>query len=270
MHNVPGFDHQPASTLRAKARQDILARYDTIKFEDVAINSVKRLEDGTFEAVDARGGVWKAPKVILATGVRDLLPPIPGYEELWKAHRIFHCLFCSGYEDRGGPSVGVLAVDVNLADPFKALHVAHMAGRLAERVRIYTDGNNELASNITGELKSEEVYVIEPRKVVKLSPSSENPLSIVVHLEDGTEFTESFIAHTPRTEVNGPFAQQLGLELTPMGDIQTFPPFQTTSMPGVFAAGDCGTMIKSVLTAMMHGGLALVGATARALPPMPK
>jgi thioredoxin reductase len=68
-------------------------------------------------------------------------------------------------------------------------------------------------------------------------------------------------AHAPDVEINGPFVEQLGLELAPSGEIKTNQPFNETSVPGVFAAGDCATMMRAVTTATMAGSMAAVGAS---------
>lgn len=60
-------------------------------------------------------------------------------------------------------------------------------------------------------------------------------------------------AHAPALEINGPFAADLGVTLTPQGHIDAQPPFNSTNVPGVYAAGDCATMIKAVPTATMMG-----------------
>lgn len=60
-------------------------------------------------------------------------------------------------------------------------------------------------------------------------------------------------SHKPKTQINGPFAGQLGLELSPSGDIKTTEPFFNTSIPGVFAAGDCASALKAVVLAMSSG-----------------
>lgn len=83
MHNVPGWDHRPPSEFRAKARSDILARYDTIHFRDVEISQVKKLESGYFEAVDVNKQSYVGKKIVLATGVKDVMPDIPGFTQLW-------------------------------------------------------------------------------------------------------------------------------------------------------------------------------------------
>jgi gliotoxin/aspirochlorine biosynthesis thioredoxin reductase len=83
MYNVAGFDHVPPSEFRAKARKDILARYDTVQFRDVEIKTIAKTADGRFEAIDASGAKYMGKKVVLGTGVRDLVPDIPGAEERW-------------------------------------------------------------------------------------------------------------------------------------------------------------------------------------------
>jgi gliotoxin/aspirochlorine biosynthesis thioredoxin reductase len=83
MHNVAGFDHTPPSEFRAKARKDILARYDTVEFRDVEIKTITKTEEGRFEATDASGAKYVGKKVVLGTGVRDIIPDIPGAEERW-------------------------------------------------------------------------------------------------------------------------------------------------------------------------------------------
>lgn len=84
MHNVMGWDHRDPAEFRVKARKDLLARYSsTVQFHDIGIESVSKRDDGRFEARDEKGAVWIGKKLVLATGVRDLLPDIEGYADCW-------------------------------------------------------------------------------------------------------------------------------------------------------------------------------------------
>ena len=65
--------------------------------------------------------------------------------------------------------------------------------------------------------------------------------------------------NAPSTKPNGPFVEQLGLKTTEAGDIETNQPFFETSEPGVFAVGDCGSMIKVVAIAAYSGAMAAPG-----------
>lgn len=60
-----------------------MSRYSTIQFRDVGVASVKKLESGRFEAVDDVGEKYEGHKVVIASGIRDIMPDIPGYSELW-------------------------------------------------------------------------------------------------------------------------------------------------------------------------------------------
>lgn len=171
----------------------------------------------------------------------------------------YHCLFCHGYEDRGCSSVGVLAVE-NVANTQTALHMAYMSRRLAKRVVIYTHGADDVADQLCSAIPAGFDFEVERRRIERISKGTGSKSEVIVHLADSEERAEGFIVHKPRTSVNGPFAQQLPLELTKDGDVWTSnEPFPETSMHGVFAIGDCGSSKKSVMQAMAIGGLGASG-----------
>lgn len=84
MHNVLGWDHRDPADYRAQARQDIIRRYGHIvTLHTATIQQVRKVESGGFEAVDESGNIYTGRKLCLATGVRDIMPDIPGYTECW-------------------------------------------------------------------------------------------------------------------------------------------------------------------------------------------
>lgn len=83
MHNVLTWDHKSPADFRESARANILSRYDGVIFRESRIDSIVKREDGTFEATDERGDKTVGRKVVLATGVRDVMPGIDGFGELW-------------------------------------------------------------------------------------------------------------------------------------------------------------------------------------------
>ncbi|KAH8723042.1 thioredoxin reductase glit [Phaeosphaeriaceae sp. PMI808] len=250
MHNVLTWDHRSPEEYRAAARSDLLTRYNTIRIENVAVNEVRRTDTGIFEAKDANGKVWQGRKLVLATGVRDIAPEIDGYADCWGLG-IFHCLFCHGFEERGVASVGLLAIG-DCAAKGPAMHLSRMANRLAKSVTVYTDGAIELSQALTEPLQAAG-FELNTKRIVKLAKEPHGT-EVTVHLEDGSTKTEGFLVHKPKSEANGPFAQHLSLELTEEGDIRVKPPFyESTSVPGVFAAGDCGSFGKAVSQAAATG-----------------
>ncbi|CZT21194.1 related to thioredoxin reductase [Ramularia collo-cygni] len=267
MHNVAGWDHQSPAAFREKSRQDLLDRYDTIRFEDVAIEAVRKNAAGLFEADDATGRTWTGRKLMLATGVRDVYPDIPGYDEVW-GYRVYHCLFCHGFEQRNAKSVGVLAIG-DLSNPKVALHMAYQAQRLAQNVVVYTDGASDVAEQVELGVQPGFKITVEQRSIERLSMGPNNS-EVVVQLSGGEEQVQGFLVHRPKAEVNGPFARQLALELTEAGDIKTSQPFHETSVSGCFAVGDCATYMKAVTSAISMGALGAGGLASQLqmLPPV--
>ncbi|PWI69328.1 hypothetical protein PCL_00975 [Purpureocillium lilacinum] len=261
MHNVPTWDHRDPADFRAKARADILARYDTIQFEETKVESVRRTDNGRFEATDAKGTTWSGKKIVLASGVRDIYPDIPGYDDVW-GRGVYHCLFCDGFEDRDSASAGVLAIG-DIAKMPPALHLSRMAKRLAKKVIIYTDGSSELSNQLVTALGNDTVISIDDRRVTKLQKVKDDSSETIVHLEDGTSISHGFVVHKPKSQVSGPFVEQLGLEINEMGVIKTNQPFYETTVPGVFAVGDCAAPMPAVVNALAMGAFAAGGLVAQ-------
>lgn len=84
MHNVAGWDHVPPSEFRAATRKQILDRYNTVEFADgTEVTGVEKLEEKGFEVIAEDGRRFWGRKLVLATGVRDIMPDLPGYEQSW-------------------------------------------------------------------------------------------------------------------------------------------------------------------------------------------
>ncbi|KAF7893087.1 uncharacterized protein EAF02_000625 [Botrytis sinoallii] len=202
-------------------------------------------------------------KLILATGSANDFPDIPGYKECWGTG-IFHCLFCHGYEERNSSSAGVLALQ-SQAYYQMAIHMAETASSLSQKVTIYTNGVETLGEEISTALKASskasDKFAVDNRKISSLVKGDQGA-EVIFKLEDGAK-TESFVTHNPSTHTKGPFAGQLGLKHTQTGDIDSSAPFFTTSVRGVFAAGDSITPYKVVNCALSSGCNAAVAAVAQ-------
>jgi thioredoxin reductase len=104
-HGFLGQDGRDPAEIAATARAELLA-YPTVTWIDGTATEVQQTEDG-FVVGLASGQHHTAKRLILAAGVVDHLPEIPGVAERW-GRSIFHCPYCHGYE-LGGGRVGVLA-----------------------------------------------------------------------------------------------------------------------------------------------------------------
>lgn len=84
MHNVLTWDRETPEDFRAAAKKNILDYYTTIEFEKaniVTLQDVERASQRVITATSKDGRVFHGRKVILANGVQDVFPDIPGYEE---------------------------------------------------------------------------------------------------------------------------------------------------------------------------------------------
>lgn len=83
MHLIPALDHVAPSSFRDTAKASMTARYDCITVEETEVKTARQTESGGFEVADEVGKTWTGKKMILATGVEDVFPNIPGYADCW-------------------------------------------------------------------------------------------------------------------------------------------------------------------------------------------
>lgn len=139
------------------------------------------------------------------------------------------------------------------------MNLAKQASKFSTKVTIYANGNEKLGLELQAQAAARKVCV-EHGAITSISPRSKGPDGMMtLHFADGRQDTVGFLAHKPTTVVSGPFVEQLGLELTPPGDLKLGQPFPETNVKGCFAAGDCATGMKSVPMAVSGGMVAAAG-----------
>lgn len=279
MHMVSTWDHRPPAEYLAASREELSRRYpDQCRILHKEVAAIERVTGTTtttakghtlFEARDEAGASWRGRKVILATGVRDLLPFIDGFDDCWGTG-VVHCLMCHGHEQRGAASVGILALD-GFAEPSTVLRVARSCRQFASRVRIYTNGNKRVATQLRGVAEQVPGCDVEPAAIERLEMvkvpagggGEEEGLRVVL---DGAEeehmaagHVHSFAMYHAGTEQASELVEALGVELEEGGEIKVGG-FLETSQPGVFAAGDCASQHKYVSIASASGFMAGAGA----------
>ncbi|KAK7416076.1 hypothetical protein QQZ08_012131 [Neonectria magnoliae] len=116
MHDVIGFDGVTPSYYRWAARKQI-SYYDTVSMTNGTVTSIKPENNNTqFSVTTILPGDKKKTlttrKIVLATGVRDILPNTPGIEPNW-GKGIYWCPWCDGHE-HADQSLGLLATLDNI------------------------------------------------------------------------------------------------------------------------------------------------------------
>lgn len=99
-HMLTTLGTVPADFRNAARKQ--IGRYNTSSIIDTTIVSVHPTDQNTFEATDISGKKYTSRKVVLGTGLRDVLPNTPGLDQAW-GKGVYWCPWCDGYEHRDQP-----------------------------------------------------------------------------------------------------------------------------------------------------------------------
>lgn len=243
-HGFMSQDGRAPAAIAADGRAQLL-RYPSVRWLDGLADEARIGADGqlAFRVGDI---AVSARRLILATGVRDTLPPVPGLAERW-GRSVFHCPYCHGYELDAG-EIGIIA-----AGPL-AQHHAHMLpdwGRTTLFLNgAYAPNDEERASLARRGTR------IEATPVARIDGEAD------VVLADGRVQRMSGLFTQPRTAMASPVAEQLGCAMTdgPMGPFIQVGATQETSVPNVFACGDAARATGNVALAVGDGVMAGLGA----------
>ena len=243
-HGVPGWHGVPPADILARFRAD-LAGYPTVRvLEDGAEHITGEID--AYHVITASGQSFDARRIILAHGVRDILPDLPGLSEA-TGRTVLHCPYCHGYEVKGQP----LAV---LATGPMAAHQAHMLrADWSDDVTVLVNGAEGL--NESGLVAAGIKF--EHRAPVRLAGAE----GIGVRFQDGSETQFAAVFTAPKVSLAQSPADGLGVGMSdgPMGPYVRTGPMQQTDMPGVFAAGDLATPMWNVNFAVGDGARAGTG-----------
>jgi thioredoxin reductase len=245
--NSHGFltrDGQPAADIAAEGRANVAA-YPNVDWHDGTATSARQDSDAFVVELDGADTV-RAARLVLATGVRDDLPPIDGLAERW-GKSVFHCPYCHGYELNEG-RIGVLA-----SGPL-SVHQAQMLPHWGQ-VTLFTNGVCPLDDAQRADLQARGVEVDETpvRRLVNVA---------TVVLEDGRQEIMTGLFTYGRLHMTSPIAEQLGcaFEQGPLGPFIRTDDSRQTTVPAVFAAGDAMRAASTVALSVADGAMAGVGA----------
>ncbi|MBA1180054.1 NAD(P)/FAD-dependent oxidoreductase [Pseudomonas psychrotolerans] len=237
-HGFLGQDGFNPDATAEQARQQLLA-YPTVTWHEAA--AVKAEKDlGVITVTTSDGDAFSARRLILASGVTDELPDIPGLAERW-GRQVFHCPYCHGYElDRG--AIGVLA-----SSPL-AMHQALMLPDWGPTT-LFLNGAFQPDADQSEELARRGVSLEQDRI---LSIGGEQ---LDVTLASGRVLSMAGLFVQSRTHLTNPLIKQLGLavESRPLGDFLTVNHTGETSVAGVFACGDVAVAAGNVAVAVGDG-----------------
>lgn len=235
-----GQDGVAPGQVWAEARRQ-LQTYPTLTWVEGTASSIKGQRDDFRVTLDT-GADFAGRRILLATGVADQLPEIPGLLERW-GRSVFHCPYCHGFElDQG--RIGVIATG-----PMSV----HQAQLLPEWgvVTFLTNGALTLDRPQRDDLIARGA-VIEEAPITRITGAAD------VELRDGRLRRFAGLFTATRTAPASPLAEATGCALTetPMGSQIMTADTKETSIPGIFACGDVARAPHSVSLAVGDGAWA--------------
>ena len=252
MHGFIVLDGTPPPEILKRGREQVRQYGGQVVFGEVATaEPAARSTDGDprFTVTLADGRTLTARRVLAATGLRDVLPEVPGLAEHW-GHSVVHCPYCHGYEVRDEP-IGILATGP------ASVHHAWLFRQLTDDLIYFTRGT-ELDVDTRARFTARNIRIIETG--VKEVVNDNDGALCGVRLTDGTFVGRRVLAVATRMQARteGLEGLKLPMEDLPdnMGRRFVSAMAGTTEIPGVWVAGNATDLTAQVGASAAAGALA--------------
>ncbi len=241
MHAVLGHEGiDPAELLRI-GRADASAF--GVEFADASVTRVDDVPDELRVTTDTATS-YVTRSLIVATGITDRLPDIPGLSEHWGTN-VLHCPYCHGWEVRDR-RLGVIAISP------MSLHQVQLLRQWSDDVVFFADLAGPLDEQTRARLGARDIRIVDQQVVEVLNNGG--TLS-GVRLEDGSivEIDAIFTGGAP--EPHDRMLEHLNLDRVdgPMGNVIAVDAVGQTSDPRVWAVGNVVNPAANVPLAMGTG-----------------
>lgn len=247
-HNYLGREGVPPRELLEIGRDEVAA-YDVEVVADRVATVTGGLAEG-FAVATESGRTIGARRILVAGGVVDELPDVPGLAERW-GREVLHCPYCHGWEVRD-QRIAILA-----STPMAAHHGLLFHQLSDDVVMVVMDGV-ELPDDDVERLGAIGVSFVEgtPREAVV-----EDDRLVGLRLADGSLLERDAVVVAPRAQARVDHLAPLGLAAEPllMGEVElgsrlvVHEMTAATSVPGVHAAGNVTDPMMTLMAAAAHG-----------------
>lgn len=238
-HNFLTRDGETPAAITQIAMEQLMM-YDTVKLiADTAVKATAK-EDG-FRIQTLSGKKYLAKKLLFATGIKDIMPDIPGFTECWGIS-VIHCPYCHGYEVRQQPT-GILG------NGDLAYEYVKLINNWTKDITLFTNGASTLSIDQIKQLQSRNISVEETRirEIVH-----ENGQLKGIALENDRLYHLNALYNRPSFVQHCDLPVKLGCNLTDAGYIHV-DGFGRTNIPGIYAAGDNANPMRSVSMSVALG-----------------
>lgn len=255
MHGYLTRDGMAPSAFIATGRDEFTRYGGTLAL--ASVTAARRAADGMFELRLDDGRALRARSVLVATGLTDELPDIPGLPERW-ASQVHHCPHCHGYEVRGRT-----IVVIGSAMAATSAHLAALLRRYSDSVTFCVNAT-EIGEVERRRLTAYGVRVIDARVTAITAsagpPGAASPVAVV--LGNGETITCDAVFVAPRPRPHDAVPAMLGAARDPETGLIAVDARGATSVPGLWAAGNVVNPRAQVVTAAGAGSTAAIAMTA--------
>jgi thioredoxin reductase len=243
VHGLLALDGLSPVELLARGRDEVLGYGGEIVAGEVVDGS--RASYG-FTVVLRDGDTLRARRLLIATGLVDELPDIPGVREQW-GHGVLHCPYCHGWEVRDR-RIGVLATGP------MSVHQALMFRQWSPRVGFFA-GDQELAPDDRARLHALDIAIVEG-PISQLEVDGDRVTG--VRLADEKLIEVDVAVVSPRMVARAEVFAGIGVEPTehPAGSFIEADATGRTRVPGVWVAGNASDLSAQVSAAAAEGARA--------------
>lgn len=245
---VHGFltrDGTPPAALRAIARNELRA-YGTVHVEDQVVTGIE--PDGDFFHVTTGGDApYLARRVLLATGLVDVHPPIAGADPL-HGRLVLACPYCDGWEHRDRSLAAYAQPDD------RGARYALLLAQWSSNVTYYPGRAPDLSIELRTVLATRTIPIDE-RPIERLD---EHEGELHAWFADGTYRRHAALFYHLGCTQGQELARRLGVALDKRGGVAV-DEHGASSVRGVYAAGDA---TRDTLQAIVGAGEGAVAAIA--------
>lgn len=238
-HNFITHDGQRPKVITNAAKTQVL-KYPTVTFLNDMVSAGRKIDNG-FEIGTEKGQLFKARKLVLATGIKDLLPAIKGISECWGIS-VIHCPYCHGYEVKQ-------QVTGLLANGNAAMHLATLVSNLTQELQIFTNGKASFTQVQRDKLAIRKIPIIE--KEIDCLEHDNGQLKKIIFKDGSFAPIQALYAKVPFVQHSN-IAQNLGCKLQDNG-LLVIDAMQQTTVPDVYACGDNCAAMRSLANAVAVG-----------------
>lgn len=241
-HNFITYDGSSPSLILEKTREQ-LKKYESICLLNDKVTAVKKTKN-SFKIITENEKEFQAVKILFCTGVNDCMPNLTGFEDCW-GKSILHCPYCHGYEIKD-ENTGIMA------NGDAAFELTKTIQHWAKKLTVFTNGTSTLNPEQTKKLETRNIKIIESE--IKEIKHENGYIKKIIFNNNTSKLINALFVTLPFIQ-QCEIPEKLGCEFTENCFIQIDKHLET-SVKGIYAAGDCTSLFRSIANAVMMGNKA--------------